>query len=98
MPDSSSGYDGFLVDLMNQLARDMNVEYVLKPRETKGYFNETTSQWNGMIGDILREVGEKTITFYLVFTRETVTKYTSHFCNDIPSFLFISNPILVFLS
>lgn len=59
-------FEGFLVDLMDQIARDMNVDYRFKAQETKGYFNETTSQWNGMIGDILNEVGNIFVSHFIL--------------------------------
>lgn len=48
-------YEGFIIDLVNELARLIGFNYTLFISDTYGTINEQ-GEWNGMIKDLLEEV------------------------------------------
>ena len=59
--EGNDKYEGFVIDLANQIAAIVGFNYTLVP--TKGHGSvDAKGQWNGMIKEILEEVN---IYYYL---------------------------------
>lgn len=58
-------YSGFIVDLLEKLARLLKFQYLIKEVEDGAYgtYNATTNSYNGMIGEILLGVRKHCIVF-----------------------------------
>lgn len=56
-------YKGYCIDLLNELARRLkfNFDIYLTPDGKYGAIRKNGS-WNGMIGELLNEVGVKTVS------------------------------------
>ena len=55
--DGSFHYEGFCVDLMNELARILKFTYEIYPSPDGLYGSETENgTWNGVIGEIISKV------------------------------------------
>jgi ionotropic glutamate receptor len=52
-------YEGFGIDLIAELSKELGFNYTFIIREDKknGEYDETTNEWNGMIGDVINKVG-----------------------------------------
>ena len=50
-------YDGFLVDILNHLAKDLNFDYVLRDNSRSyGGLDEKSGNWSGIIGQLVERV------------------------------------------
>ncbi|XP_061399336.1 glutamate receptor ionotropic, kainate 2-like [Musca vetustissima] len=51
----SSRYTGYVVDLIDELSKEMQFEYVFVPVPGNGYgkYNKETKRWDGIIGEII---------------------------------------------
>lgn len=76
-------YEGFVVDMMNEISKILNIRFEINLVKDGAYgamFNATTSEWNGMIGEVLRgeadiAVADLTINSY----REQAVDFTYPF-------------------
>ena len=52
-------YEGYSVDLIQQIANHLNFSYEIRIVEDGNYgsMDKETGQWNGMIGELLTQVG-----------------------------------------
>lgn len=52
-------YMGYAVDLIDALAKENGFEYVFVPVADNAYgkYNKETKQWNGIIGELINNVG-----------------------------------------
>ena len=56
--DGSSSYEGYCIDLLNELARNLKFTYEIYVSPDGMYGAQTDDgTWNGMIGEIVHEVG-----------------------------------------
>ena len=56
--DGSSSYEGYCIDLLNELARNLKFTYEIYVSPDGMYGAQTDNgTWNGMIGEIVNEVG-----------------------------------------
>lgn len=53
--DSGLGYEGFCIDLLNELRKKLQFEYELELRESFGE-RQLDGTWNGIIGELTRKV------------------------------------------
>lgn len=58
-------YIGYAVDLIDALAQENGFEYVFVPVADNAYgkYNKETKQWDGIIGELINNVGPVTIGF-----------------------------------
>ena len=54
--DAEAGYEGFLVDLLDELAKDVGFEYVLEESSRYGRLDQESGNWTGLIGKLLNKV------------------------------------------
>lgn len=55
--DGSSSYEGYCIDLLNELARNLKFTYEIYVSPDGMYGAKTDNgTWNGMIGEIVNEV------------------------------------------
>ena len=55
--DGSSSYEGYCIDLLNELARNLKFTYEIYVSPDGMYGAQTDNgTWNGMIGEIVNEV------------------------------------------
>ena len=55
--DGSVSYEGYCIDLLKELARNLKFTYEIYPSPDGLYGAETENgTWNGMIGEIVNEV------------------------------------------
>ena len=56
--DGSSSYEGYCIDLLNELARNLKFTYEIYVSPDGMYgAQRDNGTWNGMIGEIVNEVG-----------------------------------------
>ena len=53
--DSGLGYEGFCIDLLNELQKKLQFEYELERRKNFGD-KQADGTWNGIIGELTRKV------------------------------------------
>ena len=53
--DSGPGYEGFCIDLLNELRKKLQFEYDLELMETFGD-KKADGTWDGIIGELTRKV------------------------------------------
>ena len=53
--DSDLGYEGFCIDLLNELREKLQFEYELELRDSFGE-RQLDGTWNGIIGELTRKV------------------------------------------
>ena len=58
--DGLAAYEGYCIDLLNELAKTLHFTYNIKP-SPDGFFGVETinGSWNGMIGELLNKVRNK---------------------------------------
>ena len=49
-------YVGFLMDLLQELAKDVSFEFVIEENEKYGSLDAQTGNWTGMIGKLVNQV------------------------------------------
>ena len=55
--DGSSSYEGYCIDLLNELARNLKFTYEIYVSPDGMYGAQTDNgTWNGMVGEIVNEV------------------------------------------
>jgi len=84
-------YEGYAVDLIDELSKLLHFKYIFKEVKDKAYgsWDEKSGQWNGMIKELIDEeadlaIGDLTITSQ----RETAVDFTLPFMNTGISILF----------
>ena len=89
-------YEGFAIDLMNEIAKDLqfNVTYKLVDDGAYGGYNKNSDSWNGAIGEILKgpeEGGADFAVFDLTITssRAEAVTFSMPFLNLGISIMFI---------
>ena len=56
--DENSQFEGFCIDLLEELSKDLGFTYTIHIVKDSQYGNDIgNGSWNGMIGEILRGVG-----------------------------------------
>ena len=52
-------FEGFIVDLLEEIAKQYPFNYTIEeaPDKTQGMIDHVTGQWGGVIGEIIRGVG-----------------------------------------
>ncbi|KAK7089252.1 hypothetical protein V1264_024255 [Littorina saxatilis] len=56
-PASPSGFSGFCIDLLDQIAKSKGFNYTLYSVNTYGKFNPVNSTWNGVMSELINRVG-----------------------------------------
>ncbi|KAF5287636.1 hypothetical protein FQA39_LY15839 [Lamprigera yunnana] len=54
----SSRYEGYAVDLIELIARELNFTYVFTITESNGNYDESSGMWNGVVGDVINGVAQ----------------------------------------
>ena len=54
---------GFNVDLMEEISEILNTTYKFQVSECHGYYNQTSGEWNGLIGDVMKQASKKDMQF-----------------------------------
>lgn len=54
----SSRYEGYAVDLIELIARELNFTYVFTITEANGNYDESSGLWNGVVGDVVNGVAQ----------------------------------------
>ena len=49
-------YDGFLMDLLQELAKDVGFQFTIEENDKYGSLDAETGNWTGMIGKLVNEV------------------------------------------
>ena len=49
-------YEGFLMDLLQELAKDVGFQFTIEENEKYGSLDAETGNWTGMIGKLVNEV------------------------------------------
>ena len=49
-------YEGFLVDLLEELSRDVGFQFVIEENSNYGHFDAESRNWTGMIGALVNKV------------------------------------------
>ena len=73
----SEKYEGYVVDLIRELSKEVKFKYKMYIVEDKNYgsFNEKTGQWNGMIRDLIDHVStSKPIHRFLFLNSNSFSK------------------------
>lgn len=65
--DGNDRYEGFGIDLIKELSEMSGFNYTFKIQEdfNSGYINDTTKQWNGMIGEVINGVRSDSSTIII---------------------------------
>ena len=56
MKKGKAGYEGYLIDLMEKIAKHAGFVYTIKEVPYGMYGEEQDGKWNGMIGQLIRKV------------------------------------------
>jgi ionotropic glutamate receptor len=75
-------YEGFGIDLIAELSKELGFNYTFIIREDKknGEYDETTNEWNGMIGDVINKKADLAITDLTITSeREAAVDFTTTF-------------------
>ena len=60
--DGTIWYEGYCIDLLNELARDLHFTYEIYPSPDGMYgAGKENGKWNGMIGELINQVCKKKI-------------------------------------
>ena len=62
--DSGVDYEGFCIDLLNELRKKLQFEYELELKDSFGE-KQPDGTWNGIIGDLTRKVNWNDIPYFL---------------------------------
>ena len=54
--DAEASYEGFLVDLLDELAKDVGFQYVLEESSRYGRLDPETGNWTGVVGKLINKV------------------------------------------
>lgn len=74
LEDGSVSYEGYCIDLLNELASNLKFTYEIYPTPDGMYGAETENgTWNGMIGELLNEVCKYFVCFVFVVVLSSVT-------------------------
>ncbi|XP_047500092.1 glutamate receptor ionotropic, kainate 2-like [Penaeus chinensis] len=75
-------FEGFCIDLLNEIAEILKFNFVLIPIKAYGSRNATTGEWNGMIKELLEDRGDMAVTDLTInFEREDAVDFTMPFMN-----------------
>ncbi|XP_069184022.1 glutamate receptor ionotropic, kainate 2 isoform X2 [Procambarus clarkii] len=77
-------FEGFCIDLLNEIASILKFNYTLVPVPENKYGNKnrTTGEWNGMIRELLEQRAEMAITDLTInYEREQAVDFTMPFMN-----------------
>uniref|UniRef100_A0A915BD08 Uncharacterized protein n=1 Tax=Parascaris univalens TaxID=6257 RepID=A0A915BD08_PARUN len=89
--DENSRFEGFCIDLLAELSRDLGFTYTIHLVKDRNYGNDIygNGTWNGMIGEILRGEAEMAVAPFTVnFRRAEVVDFTKPFLSLGISILF----------
>ena len=66
--DGSFWYEGYCIDLLNELARNLKFTYEIYPSPDGLYGAETENgTWNGIIGELINKVSAKIIMLHCLY-------------------------------
>lgn len=54
--DTSSKYEGYVVDLIERISEELNFTYEFIISDANGNYDENSQTWNGVIGDVVSGV------------------------------------------
>lgn len=75
-------FEGFCIDLLNEIAEILKFNFVLIPIKAYGSRNAKTGEWNGMIKELLEDRGDMAVTDLTInFEREDAVDFTMPFMN-----------------
>ncbi len=56
MRKSSGGFEGFLIDLLDQLSKDIGFELTYQESTSYGKLDKNTGNWTGIVGKLIQKV------------------------------------------
>jgi hypothetical protein len=56
LANEESAYEGFLMDLLEELSRDVGFQYVIEESSKYGSFDPESGNWSGVIGKLVNKV------------------------------------------
>ena len=59
-------YEGFLMDLLQELAKDVGFQFTIEENEKYGSLDAETGNWTGMIGKLVNEVKLILLLFFFL--------------------------------
>lgn len=68
--DSAAGpeFEGFLVDLVERLSKDLDFDYVLRPTDEKGSLDKRSGNWTGGLGKLVNGVRDFNFCKYKIYS------------------------------
>lgn len=84
-------YEGYAIDLIDELSKILHFKYIFKEVKDNAYgtLNETSGDWNGMIGELIRGEADLAIADLTITSkREEAVDFTLPFMNTGISILF----------
>lgn len=84
-------YEGYAIDLIDELSKILHFKYIFREVKDEAYgtLNETTGEWNGMIGELIRGEADLAIADLTITSkREEAVDFTLPFMNTGISILF----------
>ncbi|XP_025016477.1 glutamate receptor ionotropic, kainate 2 isoform X1 [Tetranychus urticae] len=84
-------YEGYAIDLIDELSKVLLFKYIFREVKDEAYgtLNETTGEWNGMIGELIRGEADLAIADLTITSkREEAVDFTLPFMNTGISILF----------
>lgn len=82
--EGNERYEGYAVDLIHELSKLLNFQYQFTEVKDKAYgsMNDTTKEWNGMIGEVKRGEADLAIADLTITSkREKAVDFTLPFMN-----------------
>merc|ERR1719208_338555 len=90
-PTGNARFEGFCVDLLEQIANQVGFNYNIELVEDNNYgaFNLTTKVWNGLVRELMDHKADIAVgAMTIIFARENVIDFTKPFMNLGISILF----------
>ena len=68
----NDAFEGYAIDLISEIAQILKFNYTFKWVDdgAYGYKNKETGEWNGLMGEILTQVGQK--NKHVIFCRRSL--------------------------
>ena len=65
--EGNDRYEGYCADLAGEVAKLINIEYVIEPVKDGKYGNKNDNgSWSGMIGEVITGVGDALCFWYVL--------------------------------
>ena len=83
-------FDGFIVDLMTELEKELNCTFLLKATEDDKYGSPANNTWTGAVGDVITGAAQMAVSDMIMTSeREEVVDFTQPFMFDKLAILYV---------